>query len=370
MFRKSVSSALVLVLAVLFGCCAPPRIDEYEQERRVESSHSAETEKIVLAQVDVVPITLADVERRMRGLSSLAQFSLDSPAARQRFVQAMVLVEMLAQEAEDGGLGADPMASFLVDRALANIVLERMAREETAQFRPTEEMLRAAYDENVTHYQRPHEFRFLVLVTATEQEATEIAREYRELAGSGGPEELLTVFRQLQDQHTTDQFASSLSGDLGFLSQDTVTAAFGADTAEQVFTSENPGVLYGPVQYREKWALLLTTREHRAIDESFEEAEMEIREAIINDYREQAREHLTERLRSSGEVEIDGEALSILRSPEVPHQPARGLRLLELSDTELEPLLNPHIDANALIDFLAPSVEASTEGTGEAVEND
>ena len=367
---RSTKTAPVLIAALVLVCCEPPRIEEYAPEGRVESGRLAETEGIVLVRVDGEPITLADVERRISGLSPLAQASLDSPAARQRFLQGMILVEILAREAEADGFGADPTVDFLSNRALSDVVLERLMRENTARLEPTEETLRVFYEENGTRYQRPHEYRVLALVTATRQEADEISHEFQAQLGLGTLADRVTVFQQLREQHSIDEFTRSRSGDLGFLSRETFSAAFGEELAEQVFTNENLGALYGPVQCRQGWALLLTTREHRAIDEPFAEVEMEIREILAEDYREQTRERIMGRLRTEGEVSIGGDSRTILRNTDLPHQPARGSRLLELSDEELESLLNPHVDANELITHLAPADEGEHEGTGVGVDND
>ena len=359
-----------LAVGFVLVCCKPPVIEEYLHDERIKSNHGGETETIVLVTVDGDPITLADVERRMRGLSSTGQASLDSPAARRRLLHGLVLVEVLAREAEAQGLANDTMVEFLTKRALADVVLDRMVAEDSPRFEPTEEIVQAHYEENRTRFVRPHEFRLLVLVTATREEAATVRDRLLGQEGDGSLADEQTHFVQLVAEHSIDEPSKARSGDLGYLSRETVANAFGEEIAEQLFLSENVGLLYGPVRCRNGWSLLYSIREHRAYEVTLEEATAEIRRELIDEHLAELRASLLAGLRTDGEVTHDESSLAILRDPGLPHRPGRGTDLRSLTDEEIESLLNPHLDATELVAQFAWEPVHENEGTGDGVDND
>jgi peptidyl-prolyl cis-trans isomerase C len=175
-----------------------------------------------------------------------------SPEERQRVIDDLVYVLVLANEGEKSGL--------LEQRAMAAelelIRWQSIARAVTQRYReqnpPTDAEIRALYDENLPRL-AARQYHARHILVATEAEAAALIVQI----DAGGD------FVALANQHSTDGDGQS-GGDLGWVTADSVVEPFG----ETIRTMENGAYTRTPVQTQYGWHVIKVddSREGQAPD--------------------------------------------------------------------------------------------------------
>lgn len=230
----------------------------------------------VLAHVDAVQITRADLEERLR---LLRQRRIEAPAAA--ILDTLVNEAVLADEARRLGLDRDPAVQKNVEQERRRLAADALVATMVPE--PTDAELRALY------HQTGDSVRLVLVKLETEA----AAREALQRVQKGG--DLAAEARR-----SLDPALAGRGGDTGALTRASIDAAL----QEQVFTAP-VGALVGPVQLTLGWAIARVVERHIADEAAFAER----RAAIANHARDRARAegkaHVTEQLRRKRNASVD-----------------------------------------------------------------
>jgi peptidyl-prolyl cis-trans isomerase C len=230
----------------------------------------------VLAQVDAVEITRADLDERLRVLRASGIQARPSAA-----VDGLVAEALLAAEARRLGLDRDPAVAADVDRERRRLAADAFLASIVPE--PPEAQLRELF------HQTADSARLVLVKVPSEAEARAIVERVK--AGGDLGEEA---------RKSADTAAAARRGDTGLVSR----AALDPALADQVFRAA-PGALVGPVQLELGWAVAKVVERQVADDATFPAR----REAIAVFAREQlrgeARAHVMEQLRKRSGTKLD-----------------------------------------------------------------
>jgi parvulin-like peptidyl-prolyl isomerase len=238
----------------------------------------------VLARVDDVAITRADVEERIRVLGPRRALT---PAD---VVPDLVDEALLAADARRQGLDRDAAVAEDLSAQRRRLAAEAYIASLGESIKPTEAQLRAMY------HSSGDQVRLTVAKFLTEAEAAAAAERVRK----GGD-------LAAEARHSPDPNLAATGGDTGLLSRVMVDPAL----VEPAF-KEPVGALVGPVKLELGFALFRVVERTLADEAGFASR----REALVEMARtrgvQQARSHLVEQLRKSSGVTLDEKFLDSL----------------------------------------------------------
>jgi len=208
-----------------------------------------------------------------------------TPEGRQEVIDRLVLLELLAQEAEANGLPAERRIAAALElqrlQVLAGSMTERFAEENP----PTEAELRDLYQENLPRLRRT-EYRARHILVDTEAEALSLIEQIDNGADFG----------ELAQEHSTDTASAEDGGDLGWASADNWVQPFG-----DAVRTATPGVLVAaPVESQYGWHVI-------RVDEVAEQAAPgldAVRQELIRAVENQKLSDYVEGLRSAAEITV------------------------------------------------------------------
>lgn len=302
-FQPRFKSAWVGAVIVLAGACACDSSEREADEGAEARAIAAEGEP--LAKVGDRVITTGDVERRLEALSPYERARYNSREQKQRLVDNMIRLEVLAQAAEERGFDEHPD----VVRAANELMIQHMMRdflaEEVAPDAISEDELRAFYEEQREAFHRPEQVRVSAIVTGDRGRAEQLAAE----AEDASPRE----FRDLVEAHSIDADSRDRGGDLGYFSrgedelpEPVVEAAF------ELGDGDATGVIDGGDG---TYYVLARTGFRPAVERDFEDVRRQVRSDYERKAREEARDRFIGELREEAEVEIDDAALAEVEIP-------------------------------------------------------
>jgi hypothetical protein len=241
----------------------------------------------VLAQVDTVQITRADVEERLRALRARKV-----PASASALMPSLIDEALLAGEARRLGLEKDPAVTALLTQERRRIAADALGSSVVHE--PTEQDLRALFHET------GDSVRLVVVKLETEADV----RAAMERVKAGG--DLAAEARR-----SLDPRLAAVAGDTGLLTR----AAVPADFADLAFSTP-VGALFGPIQLEVGWAFGRVLERHIADEASFPSRRAAIAEFARERLRVAMRTHLVEQLRTKANASVDEVFLAnVSRSP-------------------------------------------------------
>jgi parvulin-like peptidyl-prolyl isomerase len=240
----------------------------------------------VLAQVDAVQITRADLEERLRVLR-VRKVPAD-PAGQ---VAALVDEALLAGEARRRGLDKDPTVTGLLAQERRRMAVDAFAASLVAE--PSEADLRSLY------HQTGDSVRLVLVKLETEADARAALQRVK----AGGD-------IAAEARRSLDPRLAAAGGDTG----QTTRAAVAPALAGEAFSAPI-GSVFGPVQLELGWAIAKVV-ERTIADEAGFAARREAIAAFARDQmRSQVRTHLVEQLRRKAKASVDEAFLAKVGRP-------------------------------------------------------
>lgn len=230
----------------------------------------------VLARVDSVQITRADVTERLRVLRTRRRAS--SPSA---VVADLVDEALLAGEARRTGLDRDPEVTAALDAQRRRLAVDALTARMAGA--PSESTLRDLY------HQTADTARLVLAKVASEEEA----RALRERVRKGA--ELAVEAR-----HSADPALAAQGGDTGLVAR----AALDPALAAEVFRA-GTGDVVGPVPLRLGWAVARVVERNVADEAGFAARRKDILAFATEQARAQAKAHALEQLGRKAGVKLD-----------------------------------------------------------------
>src|SRR5690554_3418043 len=162
--------------------CAPQKPSDAGDAPEDGAQQSAELGgDEVVARVNGEAITRAEFERRIEGLAPHARARLQSPEQREDFLKSVVQFEVMADAAEEAGLGDSPHVRHAMREVMVRLMLAEALRERGGGAIGEEE-LQAYYDARRADFARPARRMVYELVAESEGEARRLRRRFVEEA--------------------------------------------------------------------------------------------------------------------------------------------------------------------------------------------
>ncbi len=246
----------------------------------------------VVARVDGTPIHLSEVEEAARGLPE--QFrAMPPPMLYPLLIDQMISQRVLADAARKADLQNSPEVRARVRQAEEEALQQAfLAREITPLM--TDEALRARYQRDIASQPAEAEVRARHILVQTETDARSAIT-----ALQGGAD-----FATLARERSRGPGAAE-GGDLGFFKKEEMPEAF----AEAAFALQPGQVGQTPVRTQFGWHVIKVEERREEARPSFEQAEPELRRAVI----EEAATQVVDRLRAAATVQrfnLDGSPMT------------------------------------------------------------
>jgi len=274
-------------------------------------------------------ITVEEVNRQLATLPPMVRMRLQGAAARKDYVEGLVRVELLAREGVRQGLQNDPDVVETVKKVLAQKMLQQSLEKSAPQ--PTDDEVKAWYDNHQADYQRPElvQVQDLFLTADAKDAAKRKARagEAEKLRGKAKalkPDDE-AGFATLVKASSDDALTKQIGGDLRPMPITDLEARYGAEVAQAAKALQSAGEL-SPVVATEKGFHILRLKSRvPAHVQSLDEVKMQIRNRLFSERRTAASDELLKRLKTEAGFTLDEAALAQLNpGPAGPGAPAMG----------------------------------------------
>ncbi|RDV38183.1 hypothetical protein DV096_10240 [Bradymonadaceae bacterium TMQ3] len=307
-------AGMVLSGALLVACAPQKPSAEGDAPRPERADEGAPGQDQVVARVNGEAITRAEFERRIESLAPHARARLQSPEQREDFLKSVVQFEVMADAAEEAGLGQSPQVRHAMREVMVRLMLAEHLREEGGAAVGDEE-LQAYYDAHRADFARPARRMVYELVAETREEAERLRRRFVEEAYPT-TEKALHAFAELAGQYSFDRKTGDRSGARGWVEAGQPVAG-----ADALF--ETPvGQASPPYEDERGWVVVFVAEEEPARQPMLSEVERELRTRLLEEKKRRLRTELVERLMAEATIEIDEEVLADVQAPE-PRLPAR-----------------------------------------------
>jgi peptidyl-prolyl cis-trans isomerase C len=274
---------LPLLSLTLVACERAPAFGRAE----VDVRHTRQEGGTPVARWQGDMLTAEALEQRFLEMSPALRERYQTPEAKREYVESVARFEMLAREALARGLQDDPEVLASFKRALVNRLTRQQLEQTPATV--TESEVAEAYAREKESFSRPAQVRlshiFLAAprgdvsqVAAARARAEALMKQVRVLPLSD-----FSAFGKLAREQSEEPRTQLLDGDMRFLSDEALARTYGPEVLEAARGLKESGDVAGPVQTEQGFHLLKLNGRLAAVNLSLEEA----------------REQLTERLRSA-----------------------------------------------------------------------
>lgn len=265
----------------------------------------------VVARIDDVVITVADLERQIEqaaGQSAFVRARYSTPQQKREFLEQLVRFEVMAREARSRGYDRDPD----VQRVFKNQMIAQLVRKEfEAKVKPedvAEAELEKYFQGHAEEFRRPEEVRVSQIFTVDRAKAQRAAAEARAL-GRGGDKS----FRDLVARLSEDEDSKPRGGDLTFFDRNTPN--YPKPLVEAAFALGEVGDVSAPVQSDRGWHVLRLTQKRPGFSRPFAEVKNEIRMRLYREMRSKKMEEFVAEMKNKVKVEINEAELARVTVP-------------------------------------------------------
>ena len=327
-WSKKVSQVLLLAaIPVLAGCGGKDDAKKAEgtkdaaADEKLPQGLTPEQAAEVVAKVGDRTITVGDVTDQINRLSPYIRRRWAAPEKRKEFLQKLIRIELLSQEAERQGLGEDPEVQRTIKQVMIRLMVKNDLEKNVLPTSVDEAQLKAEYDKEVDKYRRPAQVRASQIVVATEAQAAKLIAE---LKAKGDDRKL---FRDKAKELSTDTQTKERGGDLGYFSkpeerredEPVVPKA----VAEAAWALKKVGdIADKPIKTESGFHVVKLTNQKPEMNRSFESVKKLIENRLLREKRREAMDKFIADLRAKSKIEIYEENLAKLKV-EVPG-PASG----------------------------------------------
>jgi peptidyl-prolyl cis-trans isomerase C len=232
-------------------------------------------------------LTAEALEQRFLEMSPALRERYQTPEARREYVESVARFELLVREAIAHGLQDDPEVQASFKRALVNRLMRQQLEQAPATV--TDAEVAEAYARQRADFSRPAQVRLShIFLAAPRGDAAKVATARAKAEAlmkqlRAQPATDFDTFRKLAREQSEEPRTQPLEGDMRFLSDEALARTYGPEVLEATRALTESGALVGPVQTEQGFHLLKLQGRLPAVDLSLEEA----------------RDSLTERLRSA-----------------------------------------------------------------------
>jgi parvulin-like peptidyl-prolyl isomerase len=270
----------------------------------------------VVARLEGRRFTLGEVQDRLDSLPVFARMRHETPERKQEFLEACVLLRILALVGQAEGYRSDPVFIGAIRNDLAEQYLSERVAARMADVVVPEARIREYYDAHPEIYRRPAQTRVAQVLVADRETAVRVRFKADNLTRKPDADPV-AVFGDLVKRFSIDASTRGHAGDLGLFPRvlpdpravfpQVEAAALGLDAKYQV--SE---VIEAPDGFH----VLFATDRLAAKDLAFEEARPEIGALLRDQAREETRRSLVDEQVALADIRLHEDVIRVLMKKE------------------------------------------------------
>lgn len=300
----------------------------------------------VVAKVGDAVITVGELERRLGAVPpfQLSVYGADANEIKRNYLTKVLVPELLfAQGAKERGKDKDAEVVARQRDLMKTSLLMDVRRETAEKAQITPDQILAYYKDNIDRYKTPPRVSVWRILVASREQAAQLIEEAKKTPTP-------KAWSELAVKHSLDKATSMRGGNLGFLTEQGVSAdgktQVPASMARAAFGVRDGEIVGEPVPEGSGFAVVWRRGSMPAINRTVEEEARSIEKILLRDRTRTAQEEMIEGLRrryvklvdpggteliavsGGGGVEIQGKPGRIVRRPgrTNPTQTSRGLR--------------------------------------------
>ena len=264
------------------------------------TSKAADAGGEVVATYQGHTLTSGRVALELERLPAPSRAYLAAPDRKRQFVENLVLNDLLYAEGTQAGYDKDPEITRQVDDLRKRLVVQRVMRKYQTPPTPTDEQVKAQYDQNPTLYSTAQVHASHILVK-DEDTAKQLLAEVR-----AHPEK----FADLAREKSTDAVSAKKGGDLGTFGPGRMVPDF-----DKVAFALHPGEISDIVKTQYGYHIITVTERKDGETKPFDQVKEQIRTALrAKMVQEQVQAHFDE-LKKTADVKVDENALAHITPP-------------------------------------------------------
>lgn len=287
--RLNLIVALACVAAVaVFALVAygAPQDKEKVTAEPVDAAAEKARLALVVAKIDGVEIPLSYFETALDRQSPLLRKELADPAKRKDFLDKLLNMEVLANEAKKRGFESDPEVASVRKNQLASLMHRKIA-DETPEVAPTEEAMRKYYDAHADSYNKPEKVRARHILISDKAKAEKLLADM--LAKTPSQYE----FRRAAQEQSEDGATKNRGGDLTFFTRPGERGEGDPEVPEAIANAafglkENGEIARSLVKTDKGYHLVMRTGHRDKMSMTFEEAKERLGMLVQREQRKEA----------------------------------------------------------------------------------
>jgi len=276
-------------------------------------------------------ITVKELRARLNEQAPYLRARYASLDRKKEFLDGLIRLELLTQEARRRGLERDPEIQAMLQKIMVQKLLRDVSGGDATN-KPPEPELHAYYEKNVSEFVKPERIRLSHVFLASPGKDPQRGRVKSEavklLAEIKGKEPTAAgaAFEELARKRSEDSGTKASGGDLGFHTSEELSQAWGAELATAAAGLKTAGEI-GPVVETERGLhLIRLTGRQAAMNQSFDMVRSRIETRLSAEHRTQSVDALIADLRKKANVQVHDDVLQTVTfgaeaSPAVSPQP-------------------------------------------------
>ena len=281
-------------------------------EQELPDGLTPEQASKVVARVGEREITVGDVTRQINRLSPYIRRRWAAPEKRKEFLDKLIRVELLSQEAERLGLGDDPEVQRTIKQVMTRIMIKNDLEKNLLPTSVSEEELKKEYQKDFVRYNRPAQIRASQIVVKDRAEAVKIISELKATKRNS------RLFRGKAEKISIDQQTKSRGGDIGYFSKPSERRDgepdIPAEVAEAAWRLKEVGdITEKPVETGIGFHIVRLSNKRAETSQSFENAKRTLENKLLREKRREILDKFIEELKSKAKIEIFQENIAKLR---------------------------------------------------------
>jgi peptidyl-prolyl cis-trans isomerase C len=272
----------------------------------------------VVARIDDVVITAADVQDRINKQSPFVRARYSDLEKRKEFLDNLIRFEVMAKEADKRGYAHDPEVERVMKQQMISKFLQKDFESKLRVEDVPDADVAKYYKEHAEEFNRPDEVRVSQIVVKDKARAEKLAGEARTASHADGK-----AFRELVIKFSEDEDSKARGGDL--TSFDRSSTLYPKELVEAAFALKEVGDVSPPVKTDKGYHVLRLTQKHPGFSRPLGEVKRQIQQRLFRDVRAKALDAFVADLKTKYAVTIDEANLAKVTIDSGAGQPPGGM---------------------------------------------
>lgn len=310
-FRGTVLCAALSVVFLAAACdrSEPLALPQF-------SPTSADDESVAVANVDDVPITIAEFRRALARSSGHGPDAGFDRATREQILEKLIRTKLLAAAGRAAGYADDPEIVATVDRLVADRYLRDLVRANPAPPPVTDDEIRAYYESHLPDFTPLDRARASVVLLEfpddpTPEQKDWVRQRIEELRARAIAErDVPGSFVALVQEHSADTMTRLRGGDLGWIGRGQNPRPAYRALSDPIFALDNIGDVSEPIATDSGYAIAKLTDRTRPEPRPLAAVEKEIRSILEAKQLEEINDLRYAQLRERFSVKVNDDVLA------------------------------------------------------------